>query len=266
MSLTSEAKKEVERLLQSGQKIQAVKYLHDTFNISLLDAKTLVEAVEREQTPAQPTGEFSSTGFSSSTSSQTALDGPLKAQVKALLISNKKIEAVKLVKTELNTGLKEALVMVEEVHKEVDPNYQSVTIGTGCLGNTFKLMSVIFGFIGLLFLGIAAGIYYFQSKTINNSDLVQGRVIDIQYSGDGAAPVITYVSGGKHRTWSSNTFSKPPAHDLNEQVAMYVNKDDPEDVIVDTFIDRWLLITIFGSIGLVFSLFTIGFMMAGRKF
>ena len=263
MSLTSEAKKEVERLLQSGQKIQAVKYLHDTFNISLLDAKILVEAVERENTPEQAAA-TSSTLFSAPP--RTALDGALKSQVVALLNVNKKIEAVKLVKTELNTGLKEALVMVEEVHKEVDPNYRSINAGTGCLGNTFKLMSLVFGLIGLLFLGIAAGIYYFQSKTISNSDFIQGRVIDMQYSGDGAAPVITYRSGGKHRTWRSNTFSNPAAYELNEQVALYVNKDNPKDVVIDTFIDRWLLITIFGGIGLVFSLFTIGFAMAGRKF
>src|SRR5688500_11206930 len=102
MSLTSEAKKEVERLLLSGQKIRAVKYLHDTVNISLLDAKTLVEAVEHEHVSGRPGGELSPSPFSAP--SATALDGALKAQVIALLTVNKKIEAVKLVKTQLNTG------------------------------------------------------------------------------------------------------------------------------------------------------------------
>ena len=46
--MTSEAKKEVESLLQAGQKIRAIKYLNDTFNISLQDSKVLVEALEQE--------------------------------------------------------------------------------------------------------------------------------------------------------------------------------------------------------------------------
>jgi hypothetical protein len=48
-------------------------------------------------------------------------------------------------------------------------------------------------------------------------------------------------------------------------VPIYVNKSDPDDIIVDTFVDRWLLITIFAGIGLIFSLLGFGFLMAGRK-
>jgi hypothetical protein len=42
--------------------------------------------------------------------------------------------------------------------------------------------------------------------------------------------------------------------------------ENPEDVIVNTFSDRWLLIVIFGGIGSFFMLFWGLFMFTGRKF
>src|SRR5690349_10171801 len=120
MSITTEAKNEVERLIRQGQKLMAIKYLCDTFNISLPEAKMLVEAVEKEQS--------SNGSFTQPASFQAGLSNIARAEVISLLMANKKIEAVKKVKTELGIGLKEALDVVEEIEKGVNPNYRSVKV------------------------------------------------------------------------------------------------------------------------------------------
>lgn len=263
MSITTEAKNEVQRLLRLHRKIEAIKYLRDTFSVSLQESKILVEAVEKELLTTNST--IPST--SAERSFSTTLDGPLKAQVISLLLENKKIEAVKIVKTELSTRLKEALVLVEKVDKEINPNYRSVNLGTGCLGGGFKVFTLIFGSIGLLLIGIAGLVYYFQNQTIENSDTIQGVVVDFSAkSGGTVAPVIAYIWNGEKKLYYSSAYTNPPAYEMDERVYIFVNRSDPEDVVVDTFSDRWLAITIVGGLGSFFLLFCALFMFAGRKF
>lgn len=263
MALSSEAKKEVERLLKDGQKLNAIHYLHETFQISLTDANTLVEVVEQEQMASSPQNEFTP----DLPASTTALDGKLKEDVIRLLQANQKLDAVKRVKSELHIGLKEALVMVEEVHQEIDPTQKFTKVGGGCLSGTFTLFLLIFGFIGVSLLGIAGLIYYFQAEEIANSELMKGRVTSFHFSGDsrGSAPVISYQWGGSERFYKSNTFSTPPAYELNEEVDLYVNRNNPKEVVVDTFTDRWLVITIIGGIGFFFTVFTLALVFVSRK-
>jgi ribosomal protein L7/L12 len=259
--VTSEAKKEVERLVRQGQKLQAIKYLMDTFGTTLDESKTLTETVELEiaaETAAIPPN--------IAQVSASRIPANLRAEVFRLLQAKKKIDAIKLVKKELNTGLKEAAELVEEVEKEINPNYRSVKVNTGCIGGGFKLVGIFFGLIGFLLIAVAGIIYYFQSETIENSDRVTGVVIGFETSGNGTAPVIAYSQNGQQKQYSSSTYSSPPAYELNEEVPLFVNRDNPDDVVVDTFSDRWLLIVVFGGIGAVFALFTVLFLFVGRKF
>lgn len=55
-----------------------------------------------------------------SAQSATTLDGPLKTEVVRLLQNRRKLEAVKYVQNHLYIGLNEALMMVEEVEKEIN--------------------------------------------------------------------------------------------------------------------------------------------------
>jgi ribosomal protein L7/L12 len=259
MDISSEAKQEVERLLAAGQKIQAVEYLQTTFNITTEQARQLADVVEAE---------WQARSLVTESASSTALDGELKLEVIDLLESDQKLEAIKLVKTELGTGLKEALAMVEEVQPEAGINHRpsNTPEAKGCIRSTFTLVSLIFGFVGFLLFCIAGAIYYFQSSGIENSQIVTGRVSDLVYSSSmGTAPVITYEWHGKQYTYQSNTFSTPPSYAINEKVELYVNNDDPTDVVVNTFVDRWLAITIVGGLGFVFSLFATVFFIAERK-
>jgi ribosomal protein L7/L12 len=260
MSITAEARQEVERLLKRGEKLPAIKYLCDTFNITLAESKMLVEALEKEISVREVV-------HVAQTIATTTLRGDLKMEVSNLLRAGKKIEAVKKVKESLRMGLKESLMLVEEVEKEINPNFKPMTVGTGCLRGGFKMFSIFFGFVGLVMAGIAMLLAYLQSETIENAEQVSGRVVELRSgSGSGTAPVIAYEWEGKPKLYTSSTYSTPPAYEINEEVPMYVNRNDPDDVLVDTFSDRWLVIVIFGGIGAFFILFSALFMFVGRKF
>src|SRR5688572_11414908 len=115
MSIPSEAKQEVARLLTAGQKNEAITYLEETFQISLIDAKTLVEVVEKELNISEssfnsiersmPPSDSPATDQELEIGTETELWGPLKLEVKALIMAGKKMEAVKLVSAHFRKGL-----------------------------------------------------------------------------------------------------------------------------------------------------------------
>src|SRR5688500_14725072 len=115
MSITSEAKQEVVRLLALNKKIEAVKYIKETFQVSLLDAKKLVEAIEQELTSGQISIDVNASPPSAQATTPTQLSDEARQKVEQLLQAGKKIEAVKFVNNTYKRGLKNALTSVEEV-------------------------------------------------------------------------------------------------------------------------------------------------------
>jgi ribosomal protein L7/L12 len=132
MSITQEAREEVEKLIRQRQKLQAIQYLRETFQISLADAKQLVDALDKELAPP-------SADLSLSEDDTKALEQLLRA--------DKKIEGVKFVRSKLGLGLKEALQVVEGIERMVNPNF--VAFKPGCRGNLVKMVALVLFSIGL---------------------------------------------------------------------------------------------------------------------
>lgn len=253
MSITQEAKQEVQQLLAAGQKQLAVQYLSDTFQISEDEANVLVNALENESQSLK--------------SSTTILTGDIKIKVIDFLKVNKKMEAIRYVREKTGAQLKSALELVEEVEKEINPNFKSAG---GCVGGVFKLVSLFFFGVSFLLLGGAGLSYYMEEESIKKSDLIKGRVISLTPSDDHDgtqtyAPVVGYEWNGKDRTYHSNMYSYPPAYEVDEEVELYVNREDPDSVYINSFSDRWLVVTILGGIGSVFLVIAIILTVVGRK-
>lgn len=255
MSITQQAKEEVKQLLVRGQKSEAIQHLKDTFQISDEEAKTLVDALEREQ---------ETSGGSAFVS---ALTGGLKTQVTQLLLSNKKMEAIRLVRTQTGAQLKTALDLVENVQKEINPNFKRAG---GCVGSGFKIMSIFFYGISFLLLGGAGLTYYYEEESIKKSDLVTGKVAALEpnHDSDGTdtyAPVVSYTWNGQEKTYRSTMYSYPPAYEVGEEVQLFVNREEPEKVYINSFSDRWLPVTILGGLGCFLLIFAIIMSFASRK-
>ena len=99
---------DVRAALAQGSKIEAIKIYRQATGLGLKEAKDAVEAMERGETlaapPPQPT---------------PALIGSLDAQVRDLLASGKKIEAIKIYREATSLGLKEAKDAVEAIEREM---------------------------------------------------------------------------------------------------------------------------------------------------
>ena len=247
--MTREAQQKVEKFLQNGEKVRAIKYIKDTYGFSLEQSRILVEAIEGHAT----------TETASRNAGTDTLSASATARVSELLRAGKKIEAIRYVKDSLNVRLKQAKTLVEEVERSVHP------VRPGSATPAARLVLLLFGIVGLVFVSIAGYLFYSQNRSIQTSDLVPGRVIRLVTQSDGmSAPVIEYRWNGQKWLHASKTYSSPPAYDLDEEVPVYVNRADPSDIIVNTFLDRWFLVTIFGSMGLLFTGIPIVLSLLGR--
>ena len=259
MSLTNEAKKEVERLLRAGQKLQAINYLANTFQVSLTDAKTLTEAVELEINSHLAQSPWEN---SSSEADQ------MREEIAKLLSENKKLEAIKYVRQQTGLGLKGALDKVQAVEKGINPALVPFS-GTGCASQVMKIVSYFFLITGSMLLGGAGITYYLIQESIDNSDVVIGSVVNLKPGdSDGSttyAPEIVYTWQGQQRNYQSNSYSYPPEFEVGEKVELFVNRDRPDEVYVNSFGERWLVVVIVGSIGGVFLFLGIFMMVFSRK-
>ncbi|HEX5167615.1 MAG TPA: DUF3592 domain-containing protein [Cyclobacteriaceae bacterium] len=97
-----------------------------------------------------------------------------------------------------------------------------------------------------------------------------GKVISLEPNNDSDgtdtyAPVVSYFWKEEERTYRSTTYSYPPAYDIGEEVELFVNRDEPEKVYLNTFSDRWLTVAILAGIGGFFLFFAMILSFIGRK-
>lgn len=249
MSITNEAKEEVRRLLRAGEKIKAIRFVCETLSVSLPQGKALVAALEAEMKAGAPVSE---------------VGDEVKAEVSNLLSQNAKLEAVKFVKEWFDIGLKEALDVVETIERNSIAGHRPEVAAKQ--RNPIGLFVKIFGGIGTLLIFIALIITYFNQKSISSSDLIKGTVVDLAGSRSGYAPVVKYNYHGVERFYRSSVYSTPPAYDIGEEVELFVNREDVNDILLNSFIDRWLAVTIVGCIGFFFLGFAFLFGFLANRF
>jgi hypothetical protein len=115
-----------------------------------------------------------------------------------------------------------------------------------------RIFYIAFGGVSVLLLSIAALIFYFDQKASNQYTHIEGVVARNQFINGAARPIITYSWEGKELTYMSNTYTNPPAFQRGEKVELFVNPNDPKDVYINSFSQRWLAMTIVGGIGIFF--------------
>jgi ribosomal protein L7/L12 len=108
----------LQKLIDQWKIIEAVKLVRETKNIGLKEAKDYINKFMRGEDPDANT---SSEGimFESSENDEPARED-LEGKVNELLMKKQKIRAIKLVKENLNIGLKEAKDYVEEIEKKLN--------------------------------------------------------------------------------------------------------------------------------------------------
>ena len=138
---TADQVKEIVRLMQSGNEIEAIKIYRQITGVGLVEAKAAVEAIQ-SGSPVQlaPAQNSAQTAYSMGglTPDQTAM-------ILQLVSSGQKIEAIKRYRSLTNVGLAQAKAAVESF----GPN------GQQAVPSEKKFSFLAFG-LGLMFLGIAS--------------------------------------------------------------------------------------------------------------
>ncbi len=159
---------EIQRLLQSGQKIYAIKLFREAFGVGLKDAKDAVDRIEAGKSLDVSAMKIKAApaGFQS--------NAQIVAEIQRLLQGENKIEAIKLFREMTGAGLKEAKDAVEAIGRgenidisrtqiqTADPklNYQ-INAQNSASGDSKIGVAII---MIILITGAVIGVFYFMSR------------------------------------------------------------------------------------------------------
>jgi len=178
-------------------------------------------------------------------------------KIKVLIYENKKDEAEALLIAETGLSKEEASSYIVRMTDTLSNTYSDEDKPRSNKTAAFVVMGV-----GFLMWGLALYFYVDKDSQLANSNLATGVVVDYVV-GEGLAPVIAYEIEGTQYRHTSNIYSTPAPYELDETVEIYISKDNPNSVIINSFSNKWLIATIFASFGLVLDL--IGFLLLKLK-
>lgn len=205
----------------------------------------------------------------------------IKEHLTNLVLSGKKEEAIQLLQQKYGTNRTEAEKLLGLAMKEsITPGKFFSTVmknvpdrmsgGRGCKPVIYRFIAVIFGFIGIPFLLISIGVYIYTDYQISHSTIVKGVVTEIRtnHSYDDQAsqtPVIEYKYNGETILMYAPVYFDSPEFEVGEELRLFVSEEPPHDVIIDTFTQKWFVVTVVASIGVFFLVFMILFIMLARR-
>jgi len=172
-----------------------------------------------------------------------------KLHVRNLLKEGKRILAIKYLSENFGLGLKNAKKIADLIEQDIiaDGEMTGLTKDrslpdlSGCfIGKLFKIIS-------LIFFGIASYFLIDDYQLISNGEEVVATVIS-----NPSKPIFEYQIDGKNYNYEATISSSPPSYYIGEEVSMYVNLEHPDEVLINTFTDRWLGIVILSFMGFVF--------------
>jgi uncharacterized protein DUF3592 len=176
-----------------------------------------------------------------------ALSEAIVNKIKVLLYEDNKEDARKILVAEAGVSEEEANEYIQRFATSLKkPEISKKSVGKG--------IQIVVFFVGFVLVGIAVYWVILTNNKIAQSELISGQVIDMVYSEDSSAPVIGYEINGMNYHYVSGIYASPPAYQLNESIEIYVSKDNPNEVMINSFINKWLVAVILGSIGLFLSL------------
>jgi len=204
----------------------------------------------------------------------------IKEELINLVYAGRKEEAIQLLQQKHGATREEAeqllKLAVKETHTPVDffkraarASSTHVTKGKGCQQTVFGLIAFGFGFFGVPMLLAAAGIFIYQLNFISNSTRIIGTVAVSEEPSDNSDSqyhsIITYEVNNETYSTKSTVSSNTPQYYVNDPVPLFVNNENPNDVLIDSFLERWLIITIVGSLGLFFTILMAVFVGKSRR-
>jgi hypothetical protein len=182
-----------------------------------------------------------------------------------------KLEAVRYLQDVLKVNPEHALQLAEkldeEEYNEKDDlrqkfNELKVKMENPPSAKFPRTIGLIFMGIGIIMLTIAIYLVYSDYQFTEKAISVTGEVLsyDSYYSSDSDGggstmytPTFSYSYNGKEYTYTSSTSSSSPDFKIGEAAEILVDPDNPSNVLVNSFWERYLISVILGFLGAMFS-------------
>jgi hypothetical protein len=200
-----------------------------------------------------------------------------------LIFMGEKLEAVRYFQQALNIDAEQALMLAEKLEEEIEAEDSQVlkefeqqhTNLKESGPNVGRIVGALFMGIGIVMLLVVAYLIYSHQQFEKNAKVVKATVTEYQsYNSrddDGSTttmftPVFEYEFKGTKHTYVSNTSSSSKDYEIGEKVDMMVNPDDPQDVLIDSFMGKWFLPLLLGFMGTLFTgLGYVAYAVIGKK-
>ena len=167
----------------------------------------------------------------------------------------------------LKLAVKESFSPIDFFKRATKASTSHLSKEKGCKQTIYGMIAYGFGFFGIPLLLAASGIFIYQLYFISNSTQVIGTVVVSEEPNDASTQyrsVISYPINGKTYSTQSTVTSSVPQYYVNDPVPLFVNNENPNDVLIDNFLERWMILTIIGSLGFLFTLLMIVFLRKSR--
>src|SRR5258707_14944996 len=135
-----------------------------------------------------------------------------------------------------------------------------------------KLFSTIFGGVGVILLAIAAFLVVREQSFLGRALQATGTIADLQYSpdtdnnGGSYCPVVDFTTkSGKRVEYDSNVCSDPPGYQVGQQVKVYYDPDNSNDVQLPGVWGQYAAVIVLILIGQPFSLIGVWTFFSGMR-
>jgi len=102
-------------------------------------------------------------------------------------------------------------------------------------------------------MGMVAGVMGYNNYQIRQAgERTTGVVVEMIGGSDGSSPVIEFQTlGGETHRYTSNVSSSPPSFHVGEEVKVWYNPENPDDVVLGSW-ESWFIPLFFGLFFVVF--------------
>jgi len=186
----------------------------------------------------------------------------IKEELRDLVFSGQKDKAILLLQEKYDVSPAEAeKLLVLALRESLNPARLIRSVFGRAIGykkGFFRILAFVMGFIGIPILLAAIGVFVYTNYQIEHSEKVIGTVVELEphVAYDEATtytPIIAYDMNGEEHSLAAPVYSDTPEFSVGDTLVLYVNREDPKSVIIDTFTQRWLMIVVTGMIGFSFT-------------
>ncbi|MEO8560235.1 MAG: DUF3592 domain-containing protein [Rhodospirillales bacterium] len=121
-----------------------------------------------------------------------------------------------------------------------------------------RILGMVFGGIGLVMIVVALIFGLREAIATEGMLPTMGQVVAYQ----NRKPVVRFpTSATRNVTIVGSTSSTPPAYEIGQQLRVYYDPAQPTHAVIDTYLERWFVPTLFGGFAVLFSLIGAGFVI-----